>query len=1001
MKKILIIILAVFAFLLVSLIALPFIFKDKIVARIDQEIANAVDAQVYYDIHNFSISAFKRFPNISATVNQIGVIGNAPFENDTLAHIDNFQIDFNLMSIIFGDYPELTGLHLDGGNIYIKVLEDGTANYDIAKATGEELDSEEPSNFKLGINLIEVENVNFIYDDRQLRYFLGLKDFNLEGKGDFTTEVYGVDGKVQANIVRMDYEEVNYLSNKVFTADTKIQVDMQQMKFTFGEGQFGINDFLFGVDGFIAMPEENIDFDLIFEGKENTFKSILSLVPGIYTESFDGIKTSGTMDFGGFFKGSYSETQFPSFDIALKVKDGMFQYPDLPRPVKDINVDMSVKNQTSHLDNTQINIPTFNLTFGSNPVSGRLLLENLVTYNVDGQLKGKLNLEELTSIFPLEGMELKGLLDVDATAKGRYDSAAKVIPAINAKMVLSNGYVKSEEYEAPIEALNVNTIIENNSGQISDFLINLSNFGFKLEGEEIHGNLKINDLDKMYWDGSIHGAVDLGKISKIFPMEEVIMDGKVQADIDTRGSYEDVEAKRYNRLDTRGQIALTDFYYTDKDLPQGVRIHQAKGDFSPQSVNLTQFDARLGESPVKANGSLANYMAYLFEEDEVLVGKLDIQSTKFNVNEWMTEGESSTTDTAKLTLIELPKNIDFTMSVQANEVLYDNLVFNDAKGILSLKDGILTFKDAGMKTLGGQVTMNGAYNTQNIKNPKFDLNFKVLGVNIQEAFKSFNTIKAFAPVAQHVNGDFSTNFSLRGNLGQDMMPILSSLDGSGLIEVAQAMLENSKIVSGITSLTKLKDGNTIQLKDLNLKAEIKEGRLEVKPFEVKLWDYQAKIQGSTGFDGSINYLINMQIPAGKLGSQANNLLANIAGTEATGDTKIPVAINLGGTYQQPKLGLAGGESMEAMITNAFKTRATSEGQKIQEKAAEQFKAQEDSVKKQLKVKAEAAQDSAKKELNKKVEEAKGQAAEEVKDLVKGLFSKPKTKADTTKSKPNE
>ncbi|WP_215226458.1 AsmA-like C-terminal region-containing protein [Echinicola shivajiensis] len=997
MKKTLIIVLVAFALLLVSLIALPIIFKDKIVARIDQEIANTIDAHVFYDVDNFSLSVLKRFPNISATIEEFGVVGSGPFEGDTLAHVNSFQVDLNLFSVIFGDYPELTGLHLNGGQIYVKVLEDGTANYNIMKESEEPSAPEEPSNFKFGIDLMEVSDVNFVYDDRQLKYFMALQDFQLEGAGDFNADIYGIDGRIDTKVLKVDFDDVNYISDKTFMADTEIQVDMNQMKFSFGEGQFGVNDFLFGVNGFVAMPSDDIDIDLTFEGKENTFKSVLSLVPGIYTESFTGLNTSGTMDFGGFLKGTYSESQFPKFNIGLKVKEGMFQYPDLPRPVKDVNIDLTVKNESGNLDYTQVDIPAFNLTFGSNPISGRLFLENLLTYDVDGQLKGKLNLAELTSIFPIDGMDLKGILDVDATAKGRYDSVAEIIPAINAKMNLSNGYVKSEEYPAPIEDLNVKTSIVNSTGKMADFLVDMSNIGFKLEGEEVKGNMKVSDLDRLNWDGSVHGAVDLGKIIKIFPMEGVIMEGKIKADIDTKGSYADVETERYNKLDTRGQVVLNDFYYTDKDLPQGIRIHQAKGDFSPQAVNLTNFDARLGESPVKAAGSLSNYMAYMFEEKAVLKGKLDVNSSKFNINEWMTESESATADTTELSLIELPKNIDFSMSVQADEVLYDNLVFNDAKGQMTLKDGVLTFKDAGMKTMGGQMTLNGTYNTQNIKDPKFNMDFKVLGISIQEAFKSFNTVKAFAPIAQHLNGDFTSGFSLSGKLGQDMMPVLSSLDGSGLIEVAQAVLENSKIVSGITSLTKLKDGNTIEIKDLKLKAEIKDGMLAVSPFDIKLWDYKAKVQGSTGFDGSINYLVNMEIPAGKLGSQANNLLASLSGTEATGETKIPLAINLGGTYQQPKVGLAGGESMETMVANALKARASSEGKKLQDQLTEQFKAQEDSAKQEMKVKADAAQDSAKKELNKKVEEAQNKATDEVKDLVKGLFGKSKTSKDTTKS----
>jgi hypothetical protein len=47
------------------------------------------------------------------------------------------------------------------------------------------------------------------------------------------------------------------------------------------------------------MPADDIEMDLAFAGKDNTFKSILSLVPGIYTESFEDLKTSGSMDFQG------------------------------------------------------------------------------------------------------------------------------------------------------------------------------------------------------------------------------------------------------------------------------------------------------------------------------------------------------------------------------------------------------------------------------------------------------------------------------------------------------------------------------------------------------------------------------------------------------------------------------------------------------------------------------------------------------------------------------
>ena len=992
MKKTLLIIFGIFIFLLVSLLALPFVFKGKILERIDKEIAASVNAQVYYDFDNVSLSVFKRFPHISATVEQFGIVGNEPFLGDTLVHMDKLQVDFNLKSVLFGDIPTLTGIHLDGGSLFVKVLEDGTANYDITYPSEEDTVTE--SNFEIAVDLIRVNNFNLIYDDRSLQYFMALGNINMEGSGDFTADVYDLPVKMDALIGDIAYEEIHYLTNKPFKGETTMNIDMANMKFAFGEGEYALNDFLFDLKGFIAMPAEDIEIDLAFGGKDNTFKSILSLVPGIYTESFADLKTSGTMDFKGFVKGIYNETSFPAFDVSLNVADGMFQYPDLPRPVSNVNIEMQVKNETDNLDNTIVNIPTFNLDFGSNPISGRFFLANLTSYEMDGALVGKLNLEELTSIFPIEGMTLKGLLDVNAQAKGKYDSVAQVIPNIDAKLLLSNAYIKSADYPAPIDKLNISASVKNNTGKMNDFIVDLSQFGFVLEDESINGRMKISDFTQLNWDGAVNGTVDLGKILAIFPMEDMDMEGKIQADIQTKGSYQDVEEGRYNKLDTRGNVGISKFVFSSTDLPQGIKIDQALADFSPDRINLSKFDAQVGQSPLQATGFLSNYMNYFLNENETLKGQLSLTSSKFNVNEWMTE--STAADTAALTVIELPKNIDFSMAVAAQEVLYDNLTLKEVKGNMLLRNGVLSFSDASMRTLGGQMTLNGSYDPTDLSEPKFDFNLNLANLSIPQAFQSFNTIKAFAPIAQHLTGNFNSTLAFSGKLGQDMMPILSSLDGKGILKIAEAALKDSPIIQGVTSLTKLNDTNTIQFKNLSIPIEINNGVLDVKPFDVKLWDYQANIQGSTGFDGTINYLVNMQVPAGKFGAQANTLLAAISGNEVSESTIIPVAISLGGTYNAPKVGLAGGNSIENLLATALQSRVSNETAIIQQEVTEQFKAAEDSLKRELKLKADMVQDSVKKEADKKIEETKTKAVDEAKKVLKGLLKPKPAKPDSTK-----
>jgi vacuolar-type H+-ATPase subunit E/Vma4 len=68
---------------------------------------------------------------------------------------------------------------------------------------------------------------------------------------------------------------------------------------------------------------------------------------------------------------------------------------------------------------------------------------------------------------------------------------------------------------------------------------------------------------------------------------------------------------------------------------------------------------------------------------------------------------------------------------------------------------------------------------------------------------------------------------------------------------------------------------------------------------------------------------------------------------------------------------------------------------------EQFRAKEDSLKTDLKQKADVAKDSVRREADRAVEEAKSKAAEEAKNVIRrGLGGFLPAKTDTTKRKDN-
>jgi len=891
----------IFVLIIAAAIIVPIVFKDDIKAALDREIAKSVNADVVFDVNNFDLTLFRNFPNVTAEIKELGVFNRAPFEGVPLFVVQRLDVEVNIKELLFGDQLRIKGITLVEPQITVRVLPDGKANYDITYPSSDTATTEAaPSQFSFGIDHWEIVDGYVVYDDQSLPYFLELKGLNHSGSGDFTQDVFDLRTKTVADTVTTSYDGMELLSNKRAEIDAVISISENVTKYEFKENTARLNDFAMRFDGWFKMNENDFGMDITFSSPENTFKSLLSLVPGIYTKDFGKIETKGNLSFAGFVKGTYSEKQMPAFNVGLKVNDAMFQYPDLPTAVKNINLDLLIDNKTSVIENTLVDLKKLHLDFGTNPVDARLRIDNLKDYRMDGVIDAKLNLAELSKMFPMEGLEMRGSYSVNAKANGVYDSVRKIIPAIDMKMALEDGYVKSSQFPLPLEQLKLAATVKNSSGKMAETFIDVSNFSMMMDGEKFAATLQVQNLDDYTWHLKANGGIDIEKMTKIFPVEGMTLAGKVKADIETRGKMSDVDAKRYERLPTSGSASLSDFKYEAKDVPYTVTIAQSQAVFDPKKIELKKTTGTIGKSDFAVAGAVSNYIAYVFGQNETIKGNLNFDANLLDLNEFMTESESTTaaTDSASYGVIPIPANIDFVLRSSIKTVKMMDYTMTNATGDVIVKGGVADLSGVKFNLLGGAFSVSGKYDPRDLNHPKYNFGLKIESLSIPQAASSFSIVKTYAPVAGLVNGNFGTDFQIAGELGQDMMPKMDKVNGAGLIKIAQASLTQSKLVSGITSLTKLNDTDQVTLKDVLMSAAITNGRLSVKPFDVKFGNYATNISGSTGLDGSIDYTLKMNVPAGKLGSQFQGVLNQYAGTSSS-TSEIPITIALGGTYNSP------------------------------------------------------------------------------------------------------
>src|SRR5437763_16113110 len=144
--------------------------------------------------------------------------------------------------------------------------------------------------------------------------------------------------------------------------------------------------------------------------------------------------------------------------------------------------------------------------------------------------------------------------------------------------------------------------------------------------------------------------------------------------------------------------------------------------------------------------------------------------------------------------------------------------------------------------------------------------------------------------------------------------------------------------------------------------------------------FNSKIAGSNGFDQSIDYTMNMQIPKDAFGGAASSVVqglvsqANSKGANFSVGDLIPVELKIGGTVLNPKistdLNKQGAKAMADLKSAAeaefAKKKAEGEAQlkaevdKQKSDAEAKLKIEQDKLKKEVEDRKKAAEDSAKK-----------------------------------------
>ena len=403
-------VLIIFALLLL----IPFAFQGRIQDLVKRSINENLNAQVEFS--DVNLSFIRSFPRAHVGISDLSITNFEPFKDETLATIKDISFTMSLKELLkasSGQPLVISSIIVDEALITLKTDKFGNVNYDIAKASDDqaETQTESSSGFAFDIEKYAINKSALVYIDEASKMQIDITELNHSGKGIFSAETSELDTYSEAN-VSFSMDSTNYLNNNSIKLDAVIGLDLNSSKYTFKDNKGFVNNLPIEFDGFVQLLDEGQNIDITFKNPETDFKNFLALVPKAYSKSLDGVQTSGDFKINGIVKGKVTEESIPTIDVSIISNNASFKYPDLPKKVDNIVINTSIKNTTGNVDDTYVDIKTLNFKIDEDVFKSSALIKN-ITQNmlVNANLDGTINLANLTQAYPVDlENELTGIL---------------------------------------------------------------------------------------------------------------------------------------------------------------------------------------------------------------------------------------------------------------------------------------------------------------------------------------------------------------------------------------------------------------------------------------------------------------------------------------------------------------------------------------------------------------------------------------------------------------
>jgi hypothetical protein len=460
--------------------ALVYAYQDKIISLFVTEANKHIKTKV--DVEKISLSLFDKFPQVAVTLDNVNVVEGVPESEESLARLSKLYFTFSIWDVLRGQYT-VNELYLEDGAIYVKVLKDGSVNYEIIDTDT----TAENSDFAFNLQQIDLNRVGIHYTDLKNDQAYEADAHQLKAALAINPETIAIEASGDADIRTIKIGGGEYFKEKQVSIKTAFQLHRASKSITIQPSEISIEKAAYEVGGTINYASTTT-LDLNLKGRNTSVQSLLSLLPQHITREFSQYRSDGDVYFSGTIKGQASGKRNPEVTFNFGCRNASFYHPDIKQRLEQLSFEGTFTNgKNQNAATSSLTLKNLKGSLNKRPVTGSLSYSNFNNPTIAFDLRGMVDVGYVLGLLQLQQVKSgSGLADVQIAFAGNFNEF-KAKPGnstlhTSGDITLHNVSLNLTELPLPVTNLNGNFMFKRNDVAVSDFKGKLGNSDFVLNG---------------------------------------------------------------------------------------------------------------------------------------------------------------------------------------------------------------------------------------------------------------------------------------------------------------------------------------------------------------------------------------------------------------------------------------------------------------------------------------------------------------------------------------